>query len=296
MIDSKKNRCIINFVSEVLNMEEQGKRFSLVYLERGTPARDSQRFRNRLAAYYWEHLLKQDESIRKAFQREAGIEVPSSSICYITADVFKGGELRDVLDGITIVYQALIADGWRQAAENWRLFVARALREENVGYLVDAASGVHYFVDEEFERNRASTLSVLNIPRYAGVRAALEDAYRHMDNDPPDTKATVRSIFEALEIQVKQMVETKNLNRWVVENKLKERCLELFGGDPVAEKAVSHLFDSFADWVDALHNYRHGQATEEPVAPNEPMTVHILSTGCSYIRWLVQMDISLNAK
>jgi hypothetical protein len=37
-------------------MEHKGRRFSFVYLERAASARDSQRWRNRLAAYYWEHL------------------------------------------------------------------------------------------------------------------------------------------------------------------------------------------------------------------------------------------------
>jgi hypothetical protein len=278
-------------------MEEKGKRFSLLYLQRGTPARDSQRFRNRLAAYYWEYLHdKCDDRIRKGLQREAGIEVPIGPYSYITTDVFKKGELRDVLDAITIVFQELVSDTRPQTAESWKSFVARTLQEENVGYSVDEKCGVHYFVDEEFERNRASTLSVLNSNRYTGVRAAIDDAYRHMDNASPDTKAAVRSIFEALEILVKQMVETKNLNKWVIENKLKEKCLSLFGGDPVAKNVVGKLFESISQWVDALHDYRHGQAAEEPVAPNEQMTIHILSTGSSYIRWLAQMDANLNAK
>ena len=149
---------------------------------------------------------------------------------------------------------------------------------------------VHYLVDEEFERNRASTLAVLDQRRYAGVRAAIEDAYRHMDSNPADTKAAVRSVFEALEILVKQMVKTSNLNKWVVENRLKERCLALYAGNPVGATVVGGLFDSLALWVDALHNYRHGQVDDEPVAPDESLCVHIISVCSSYIRWLTELD------
>jgi hypothetical protein len=279
-------------------MEHEGKRFSLVYLERAAPARDSQRFRNRLAAYYWEHLHgDHKEPIRKALEREAGIEVPFiGNWGYSVSDVFKKGELRDLLDAITIVYQELIRQGWRGRADGWKAFVGKSLREENVGYTVDEKCGVHYFVDEEFERNRAATLSVLDHPKYAGVRAALEDAYRHLDSDPLDTKAAVRSVFEALEILVKQIVETKNLNKWIVENTLKTRCLTLYQADPVGTKVLAGLFDSLALWVDALHNYRHGQLAEEPVAPDESLCIQILSAGTSYVRWLAELHDRLRAE
>ncbi len=275
-------------------MTDQGKRFSLVYLERGDPARDSQRFRNRLAAYYLEHLQKEHSNrIKRAMEREAGIEVPYiHNWGFNVSDVFKKGNLRDVLDSITIVYQELLKSGWKGHAAGWRGFVERALREENVGYTVDLDCGVHYFVDQEFERNRVSTLSVLEAPRYGAVRAAFEDAYRHLDSDPRDTKAAVRSIFESLEILTKQMVETKNLNRWIVENSLKEKCLAKVQEGPVALAVTEGLFSSIADWVDALHNYRHGQATEEPIAPSEELAIHIISSGTAHIRWLAQFDIA----
>jgi hypothetical protein len=275
-------------------MEQKGKRFSLVYLDRAVPARDSQRFRNRLAAYYWEYLHDDHrEVIRKALQREAGIQVPWLASSYNIAGVFEKGELRDVLDAITIIYQQLNQQKWIGRADGWKSFVQRSFREENVGYTLDEQGGVHYFVDEEFERNRTSTLAVLEHQQYREVRAALEDAYRHLDSNPADTKASVRSVFEALEILVKHMVKTKNLNRWIVENTLKTRCLALYQADPVATKVVDSLFDSLALWVDALHHYRHGQPGEEPVSPDEPLCIQIISSGSSYIRWLVQLDTEL---
>jgi len=277
-------------------MTDQGKRFSLVYLARGTPAKDSQRFRNRLSAYFWENLQKDhNDRIKTAMQREAGIAVPYiNNWGFSVADVFKKGDLRDVLDSITIVHQVLMTVGWKVPASHWRTFVERALREENVGYTVDQDCGVHYFVDQEFEHNRAATLSVLDSPRYGAVRAAFEDSYRHLDNDPRDTKAAVRSIFESLEILTKQMVETKNLNRWIVENTLKEKCLSLVKEGPIALAVTDGLFSSIADWVDALHNYRHGQATEEPISPTDELAIHIISSGSAHIRWLAQFDTALS--
>jgi hypothetical protein len=174
------------------------------------------------------------------------------------------------------------------------MFAGYAMREENVGYRVDENCVVHYFVDQEFERNRVSVLAVLDSPRYTAVKTAFEDAYGHLDRDPRDTKAAVRSIFESLEILVRLIApETKNLNKWIVQNTVKERCVAVGNGDATESTVSKGMFSSLAEWVDAVHYYRHGQATEEPVAPSEEMAIHILSTGSAYIRWLCQFDAVL---
>ncbi len=271
---------------------EEGKRFSLLYLERSVPVRDSQRFRNRLAAYYMDNL---DEyycgEIIKIIKTETGAVIPSSGYGYNVCDFFKENPIRDVLDAITLIYQVVASS---HLGERWKSFVSRVLSEENLGYKLDSKCSVHYFVDEEFERNRFSTLSILDDPKYNATKAAYEDAYRHMDNNPMDTKAAVRSMFESIEILVKQMVKTKNLNKWVVENLLKEKCLTLYKDDGTTFKVTCELFDGFAHWVDALHNYRHGQASDEPVAPSEGVAIYVLSSGSSFLRWLAGINNSLN--
>ena len=274
---------------------EEGIRFSLLYLERSTPARDSQRFRNRLAVYYRDNLNDYyKDNTRKVIELETGAKVPWVVMDYSIPEFIMHSELRDVLDSITLIHRVL--EVHVAVAVRWKNFVERVFKEENLGYRLDSKCGVHYFVDEEFERNRFSTLSLLDNPQYAGIRAAYEDAYRHMNSDPIDTKAAVRSLFEAIEILVKQIVETKNLNKWIVENTLKERCLPLYTTDKIATKVISEMFDGFAMWVDALHNYRHGQPNEDPVAPTEDMAIYILSSGSAFLRWLIGMDSKLSTR
>lgn len=275
---------------------EEGQRFSLLYLERSAPIRDSQRFRNRLAAYYFENLHDDHNAkIKRKIEKETGAEVPFKSSHFSVAGFIKSNEIRDVLDSITLIYQFLKdLTGWSRHAEMWKSFVSRVLSEENLGYKLDAKCGVHYFVDEEFERNRFSTLSILDDQKYNATKTAYEDAYRHMDNNLMDTKAAVRSMFESIEILVRQMVETKNLNRWIVENSLKEKCLSLCGEDKTTREVTGELFDGFASWVDALHNYRHGQASDEPVAPSEEVAIYVLSSGSAFLRWLAGINNNLN--
>ena len=269
----------------------QGKRFSLVYLNRNEPVRDSQRFRNRLSAFYTQELAKEHkDSIKTAFQKEAGIEIPYlANFGFNISAVFENNELRDVLDSITLVYQVLVSKKWPGLANGWKAFVERCMREENVGYQLDEECGVHYFVDEEFERNRFSTLSALDSPDLRSVKAAYDDAYRHLDNTPIDTKACVRSLFESLEILAKQMTGSKNLNKWLVQNTLKDSAIDQLASDDTGRKVISEMFDSFGIWVDAIHDYRHGQPESEPVAPSEELTVYVLSSGSSFLRFLLEV-------
>jgi hypothetical protein len=271
---------------------EEGKRFSQIYLERGAPLRDSVRFRNRLSAYFYQHLTSNHTAkVAPVIEAETGAKIRRIGAYIDIPWFFESNELRDILDSITLIYRVINDAGYRTDAANWKNFVARTLREENLGYRLDSKCGVHYFIDAEFERNRVSTLSILHDLKYAGVRDAYEAAYRHMDSDPPDTKATVRSMFESLEILVRQMVPaTKNLNRWIVENTLKEKCIKIYESEPTAARVVAGLFDGFADWVDALHNYRHGQPSGQPVAPSEEVAVYVLSTGSACLRWLIGIN------
>ncbi len=271
----------------------EGVRFSLLYLDRSESLKDSKRFRNRLAAFYQESLHEYyEDGIVKSIHLEIGAEVSSIFSGYIVSDFFKKTELRDLLDSITVIYKALSSAGSDQIADKWKGFVARALSEENLGYQLDEKCGVHYFVDEEFERNRYSTLLVLDNPRYSSIRTAYDMAYQYLDSHPMDTKGAVRSIFESIEILVKQMVDTKNLNKWVVENTLKEKCLSCYESDATAKTVMSKMFDGFAQWVDSIHNYRHGQTDTDPVAPPVNIAVYALSSGTAFLRWLIELNNS----
>jgi hypothetical protein len=96
---------------------EEGKRFSLVYLERAAPVRDSERFRNRLAAYYWDHLHEHFQSdIQRRIEEETGATVPYTGFGYNVAAFFKNKELRDVLDSITLIYEVLGTRGYHQCS------------------------------------------------------------------------------------------------------------------------------------------------------------------------------------
>ena len=269
-----------------------GKLFSRAYAERGVPIEDNPAFRRRLGAYTQNKLDKNHSQLSDYLDIEAGFVVPkysgTVSYYYEWNEYFSGVSLSMVLDSITLIYKCLISKRLSLDARNWKEFVARVLVESNIAYELDEGCGVHPLVDHEFSHNKISTLVCLADSRYQGVRKAFEDAYNHFEKD--ECKQAIRSMFESLEILVRLMVECKNLSAYAVEKAIKPVVLSVYEGDEIAADTVSKMMDGFGDWVDSIHNYRHGQGKEEPVEPPQDFTVYVLSSGASYLRWLVGID------
>lgn len=200
---------------------------------------------------------------------------------------FKDIKHHALLNAITLVFK--LTSEWGVANE-WRSFVERVLKEENIGYYLDNECGVHPLVDAEFESNRVSAILCLDDPKYVGVRTAFEHAFRELDSDTPHTKDAVRAIFESIEILVKQMVDTDKLNKQVAQGLLKEKAMEKYNDDPTAKDSIGKVFIGFGEWVNAMHNYRHGQVGPEPVAPSLDFAIYALSSGASFLRLLVSID------
>lgn len=287
-----------------------GELFARVYLERGAPTQDSAVFRNRLDAYMQGQHHTDYAELSKCLKQEAGLVVVSSyhqsfGVFHDFSGFFTKSPIEQVLSAITLIWRFLRTkySQWDGAsklldvrgytypmADNWHAFVGRVFREENLGYVLDEKCGVHYFVDEEFERNRVSTLRSLEAPRYAGVRRAFEAAHAYLDAQPPDTKAAVRATFEATEILARLMDPgSKNLHKRQVTSTLKS--LAVAGAiDQTESDTIDKLFEGFSSWVDALHNYRHGQGVPQPVALSTTVAVYVISTGAAALRYLVQID------
>lgn len=283
-----------NGVEELAEEEKPvGELFSLVYCQRGTPLEDSERFRRRLGGYLLGHvsdLISRAEVYQfiHYLTTETGLEIPLRGMGSV-ADFLLNVEVTDLLNCITLIWR-YFRSGSRlyTQGEMWRNFVKRALKEENMRYRLDPSCGVHYLIDEAFEANRVAILPALQDPRYAGVRDAFETAYQYLSSD---TKAAARSMFESLEIMARLMVTgQKNLNGWLVLNKLKPMALTLYEKDKTASTVTEGFFEGLAKWVDSVHNYRHGQGQEEPVSPPLDLCVYILSSGTSFLRWLIDVD------
>jgi hypothetical protein len=137
-------------------------------------------------------------------ETELGVTVPYIGNGMHAFDkFFSDAVIRDILDTITLLSKIAQQEKGYDEHDGWITFVQRVFHEENLGYRIDSKGGVHYVVDEEFERNRVSAIAALASPKYAAVAASLELAFSHLDTDNVNTKTAVRDVFDAMETLVK---------------------------------------------------------------------------------------------
>lgn len=271
--------------------EDPDSLFSRVYLRPATPLRDSARFRTRVESQFYD-TISERSALADRIESELGVRVKRGYKGYLWNLFFEEAELRDVLDTITLAYQLLIAGGEAARAKSWRTFVARVMHEEGLGYVINDRGAVRKLVDEEFERTRASTIDGLGDGKFRAVRAALEDAFKRLDREPFETKAAVRSMFEAVETLCKVLGDhNEDLTDGMIRKRIKPLVSRVYGAeDSSAQSFAERTVDSLIDWINAGHRYRHGQRTEEPHDPPLELAVSFLSQGAAHIRFLIDVD------
>lgn len=276
-----------------------GPRYSQLYIQRGVPEADSQRMRTRISSYFYEHLNVLEIDFKRPIAQRIGITVPfTAGIGHDFAKFFRSCEIRDLLDAITVIYSTLLKHKKRTygstlpvvGATGWRVFVGHVFVEENVPYRLDDHCVVHPHVDREFERGRISLLRGLETDRFAAVRDEVEKAYDALEDDPPNTKNAVRGIFEALEIYVKLITDGEKvdkLDRNAIKNHVAPLVAKKLSNDSVAAEAAQGLLEALIGWIKPAHMYRHGQKVETPAPPPLELAVAFVSSGSSFLRWLL---------
>jgi hypothetical protein len=265
-----------------------GQRFTSVYLERSEPTRDSRRFRARLGNFLDSSSSHNTEDAAEEIALEIGERVDTGYEGYQWSIYIKRISINDLLDSITIMYQSFVVGTNPHFAREFHNFVARAFREENVGYRIDEKGGVHFYADEDFERSRTSTISGLDQPRYGAAAEAYEDAHAALSGAEPDTLLAVRRAFDAVENLFKMMFSVPRLGATEVKSKLGPDLPQTYPGR--AGDSAKLLADGFASWVNAAHQFRHAPGVPDPSPPPLGLALVMVSSAGTYLRWLRELD------
>jgi len=267
-------------------------------MDRSFARNDSARFRNRVAAAFvdTDHSLNQ---IADALVKRTGIKLPKAQWngAILWDNFFTSGDIEEVLTLITVAIEHVSrTNSGSRWSGKFRMMVELAMREEHLGLRIDEQGVIHFAVDQEFEQSQLATLTGLDAQLFAAARAAYEQAYRYMDAHPPDTKGAVRSAFEAVEIVAKQLCpQHKNLHAGLCKGDLKARCLGANNGDLVEQRVLEGIFNRLAEWVTAMHIYRHGQP-DNTAPPSEKFAVYALSTASAHLRLLAAVALKVGVE
>lgn len=275
----------------------EGRRFSHVYLRGTELLPDSQRMRNRLA----HHIANTGDSdfrqrVGKLLEQEHGVSLGGSNPYWPESwpQIIKKLDLRDVLDIVTTTYGTISHYDPQEARARRTKFIngsRRIFLEEEMRYRIDDKGGVHFAVDVAFEATRTSTIQAISSDRYNSVRALYEQAFVHLDNTPPDGKASLRSAFFATEGLFRLMFENSpQFSSAEVARHLEPLVNRLYAGQKPAVNLAQKLVSSLKDWIDGAHFYRHEPGTEEPAQPPLELAIYMLSEAGGHIRWLAKLD------
>ncbi len=275
----------------------KGQFFTDLYIDKGKPVSDNKRFRISLYAHFQKIVpdskfgdLADFIALYKGIK--IGVIGGYTGSHYKWDEFFLIGHINDILNIITLVWKILSSYN-TNLSNQWINSVNYCFREHNLIYQADEQGGVHYYQDEEFESLYISTLSCLESPRYKQIAEAFKHSYEMLNSQLNQNKFAIRSIFEAIEIMYKIMIKAKGRDRLTAEN-VKNKLLPIIQSyytslDQIARNVSQGLVNSFMDWTDSVHDYRHGQIT---IRTNPPLdlTILIMSLGASYLRWLVTID------
>lgn len=223
--------------------------------------------------------------------RLVGIEIPHGNYDGrpLWTHFLKTAPIDYVLTVLTLGWQRLNADvGSRKAVAPYVEAIRAALSDENLSYRMDDDGSFSYAVDDDFSLQRAETLKGLGHAALTTARDHYEAAFKAM-NEPKDTRSAVREMYEAVEVVARLIApKYKNLNGTMIRGELLQAALSSGEGDDTERKeAWPRMFDSFDDWVSAIHFYRHGQPSGRTVT--EDFAVFVMSTGGGYLRLLCKV-------
>lgn len=264
----------------------EGELFRRNYQRPIMPLSDSSRARQRLYKLFDSTGTKQDrEGFHNVVEAKLGIEYPSSTWGYLDREFWTKAEVGDVLSAVTL---------WcRSAGQHFRDEARHVFIQEHLRYRIDDKGGVHFLVDEEFERTIAVTIAGLGAPRFASSLHALEEGLSNLGTTKQSGKGLIRGVFEAVESAFLEVVGKPSgldrVNAPAIDKYLKPILLQHYAAYPEADDKVDRLLEHFKYWTKSAHPFRHGAALEQ--IHEAPLDLAILSAtqGIGYLRFLASL-------
>lgn len=265
----------------------EGGLFRHNYLRPAQPVSDSVRARRRLLQTLWD---ANDKALTDTFvshvKSEIGCDYPYSYGWNHTA-FWENADVGDVLSAITIWHRITYYK------EAYRENVRRIFEDEHLRYRIDEKGGVHFLVDEEFERTVASAVAGLGAPRFAASLHALHEAMTHLGAARQSGKGLIRGVFEAVEsafLAVINQPSADRLNSAAMDRHLKPLLLARYAPHGDAEDLAERFMEHFKAWVKSAHPFRHGTPSEQ--IHEAPLDLAIMSAtqDIGYLRFLAGLQ------
>ncbi|UCI33560.1 hypothetical protein [Mesorhizobium sp. B4-1-4] len=262
---------------------EEGGYFRRNYLREPVLLADSVRARRRLVAWFAAARMGDKSDFAEQMERMFGVAYP---ISYNHSAFWEKEDIADILSGITLWLKM-------NGLHNLLLAEARAIiAEESLRYRIDDKGGVHFFVDEEFERAIQSTMAGLGSTRFTAANHALQDALSNLDVAHQSGKGLISGIFEAVESAFITIIGPTKIDRIspkAIDDHLRPKLLNHFSAYPEAGDKVDRLLGTFKAWVHSAHPFRHGAGFDQAHEAPLDLAIATATQGMSFLRLIVAL-------
>lgn len=259
----------------------EGGYFRRNYVREPVLLEDSERARRRLLRWFEAAHIGDKSQFARLMERLFGVDYPMGYEGYVHTDFWNEEDISDILSGITL---------WLRINKFQPEMLAEArdiIAEEGLRYRIDDQGGVHFFVDEEFERLIQSTISGLGSPRFVAANHALEGALSNLDVSRQSGKGLIRGTFEAVESAYLIVIAPTVRDRIImtaIDGDLKPKLLSHFSGYPEADDKVERLLETFKAWVKSAHPFRHGAGFDQIHEAPLDLAIASATQGMSFLR------------
>jgi hypothetical protein len=284
-----------------------GQRFSFTYISQGDPTNDRKEMRYRLGKLLEKDkhhptrlrsnlmggnstYVKDDTKLIESMEEELGVQfatVINGQSYWTWTQFFAKLPLTKILDAITVLYMVMTEHG---KADVFISEVNRIFREENIAFEVDEQGGVHPIIDGAFHQTKQATIRGLSSERYALCLLRLEEVDASLMSDNPNFTQAIRAVFGANENLFKLMFNTQRLDKRVALDQIGKQIQIVYSDHPIMQRASAQILNSYGNWVDGAHHYRHEEGSETPTQPAEELAIVMISEGMSFVRWLAAID------
>jgi hypothetical protein len=217
-------------------------------------------------------------------QSELGISFPFIGDEYDHERYWTRCDVHDFLDSITLLY--LVSPTRTETLAEMR----RIFTEEHLRFRIDDQGGVHYLVDEQFERNVAATLDGLGPARFKAARDALEQALESMSGATPSGKSLIRGVFEAVESAFLARIQSANANRLndqSINSHLRPILEARYANVPDSDDKINRVLELLMSWVRTAHPFRHGVPFDQIHEAPLDYAILLADQGMAFLRHIV---------
>lgn len=265
----------------------EGGMFRRNYLRPEVPLADSARARLRLCRLFESSASAPSGSVfAESVEQELGIRYPSDWDGYTHERFWTDAEIGDVLSALTIWF--VLSPHPDFLRHGRRIFA-----EEHLRYRIDDKGGVHFLVDEEFERVVASAVAGLGAPRFAASLHALHEAMTHLGAARQSGKGLIRGVFEAVESAFLAVINQPSatiLNAAAMDRHLKPLLLARYATHGDAEDLAERFMEHFKAWVKSAHPFRHGTPLDQIHEAPLDLAITSATQGIGYLRFLAGLQ------